>query len=127
MNKLILVGVGGFIGATLRYLISGYVQNLTQSAAFPYGTLVVNLTGCFLIGIFSQLVESQSGLTAEVRLLLMIGLLGSFTTYSTFSNEAINLLQDQKLFLALIYIGTHLIIGLSAVLLGRFALIAIWR
>ncbi len=99
MNKIILVGVGGFIGAALRYLITGYVQNLTQSVAFPYGTLVVNIAGCFLIGMFSQLVESQSGLTAEMRLLLMIGLLGSFTTYSTFSSETMNLLQDQRLFL----------------------------
>jgi len=127
MNKIILVGVGGFIGAALRYLIGGYVQNLTQSIAFPYGTLVVNITGCFLIGILSQLVEFHAGLTAEMRLLLMVGLLGSFTTYSTFSNETINLLQDQRIFLALTNIGTHIILGLSAVLIGRFTIITIWR
>jgi CrcB protein len=127
MSKIILVGVGGCIGAVLRYLISGYVQNLTHSVAFPNGTLAVNITGCFLIGIFSQLVESQSGMTAEMRLLLMVGLLGSFTTYSTFSNETMNLLQDQRLFLALINIGTHIILGLSAVLVGRFTIITIWR
>ena len=127
MNKIILVGVGGFIGAALRYLITGYVQNLTQSVAFPYGTLVVNITGCFLIGIFSQLAESHSILTAEMRLLLMVGILGSFTTYSTFSSETMNLLQDQRLFFALINIGTHIILGLSAVLVGRFTIITIWR
>lgn len=127
MHKIIIVGVGGFIGATLRYLISGQIQNLTQSIAFPHGTLAVNITGCFLIGIFSQLVESQAGMTTEMRLLLMVGLLGSFTTYSTFSNETMNLLQDQRLFLALLNIGIHIILGLSAVLLGRFIIIAIWR
>ncbi len=127
MNKIILVGVGGFIGATLRYLISGYVQNLTQSIAFPHGTLAVNITGCFLIGVLSQLVESQAGMTAEMRLLLMVGLLGSFTTYSTFSNETMNLLQDQRLFHALVNIVTHIILGLLAVLLGRFTVITIWR
>ncbi|OQY53088.1 MAG: hypothetical protein B6245_23135 [Desulfobacteraceae bacterium 4572_88] len=127
MNKIILVGVGGFIGATLRYLISGYVQNLTQSIAFPHGTLAVNITGCFLTGALSQLVESQAGMTAEMRLLLMVGLLGSFTTYSTFSNETMNLLQDQRLFHALVNIVTHIILGLSAVLLGRFTVITIWR
>ena len=127
MHKIIIVGVGGFIGTVFRYLISGYVQNLTQSVAFPHGTLAVNLTGCFLIGIFSHLVESQAGMTAEMRLLLMVGLLGSFTTYSTFSNETMNLLQDQRLFLALINIGTHIFLGLSAVLLGRFTIITIWR
>jgi CrcB protein len=127
MHQIILVGVGGFLGAVLRYLISGYVQNLTQSVAFPYGTLAVNISGCFLIGIFAHLVESQGGMTAEMRLLLMVGLLGSFTTYSTFSSETMNLLQDQRLFLGLINIGTHIIIGLSAVLLGRFTIITIWR
>ena len=127
MSKIILVGVGGFIGAVLRYLISGYVQNLTQSVALPHGTIAVNITGCFLIGIFSYLVETQAGMTPEMRLLLMVGLLGSFTTYSTFSSETMNLIQGQRLFLALINIAAHLILGLSAVLLGRFTIITIWR
>jgi len=127
MHKMILVGLGGFIGAVLRYLISGCIQNLTQSVAFPYGTLAVNITGCFLIGILSHLVESQAGITVEMRLLLIIGLLGSFTTYSTFSNETMNLLQDQRLLLALLNVATHTILGLSAVLLGRFTIINIWR
>lgn len=119
--------MGGFIGAALRYLITGYIQNLTQSVAFPYGTFAVNMAGCFLIGMFAHLVESQAGLTTEMRLLLMVGLLGSFTTYSTFSNETMNLLQAQRFFLALINIGAHLILGLSAVVLGRFTIMAIWR
>lgn len=127
MHKIILVGAGGFIGSVLRYLISGYIQNLPQSVIFPYGTFVVNVTGCFLIGMFSHLIESQAGITAEIRLLLMVGLLGSFTTYSTFSNETINLLRDQRLSLALLNIGIHIMLGLVAVLLGRFAIIAIWR
>jgi len=127
MHKIIWVGAGGFIGAILRYLISGYVQSLAQSIAFPYGTLAVNMIGCFLIGIFSYLVESQAGIPPEIRLLVLVGLLGSFTTYSTFSAETMNLLQDQRVFSALLNIGTHIILGLSAVLLGRFTMIAIWR
>jgi CrcB protein len=127
MHKVILVGAGGFIGAVLRYLISGYVQTLTQSVHFPYGTLAVNIIGCFLIGILSWLAESQAGMTAEMRVLLLVGILGSFTTYSTFSSETVNLLQDQRLFLALINIGTHIVLGLLAVLLGRFTIITIWR
>ncbi len=127
MHPIVLVGIGGFIGAVLRYLMSGFVQNLTQSVTFPHGTLAVNLTGCFLMGIFSHLVESQAGMTAEMRLFLMVGLLGSFTTYSTFSNETLNLLQDHGLSLALINMGTHIILGLSAVLLGRFAIMSLWR
>lgn len=125
MEKIVLVGMGGFMGAVLRYWVSGYVQNITHNIAFPYGTLVVNITGCFLIGMLYYLVESQAGMTAEMRLLLMVGLLGSFTTYSTFSSETMNLLQDQRLFPALLNIGTHLIFGLFAVMLGRFTIIAI--
>ena len=87
----------------------------------------VNIVGCFLIGIFTYLVEAQSGITSEMRLFLIIGLLGSFTTYSTFSNETINLLQDQKLFLAFSNIRAHIIFGLIAVLLGRFAIMTLWR
>lgn len=127
MNKILLVGLGGFIGAALRYLMSGYVQNLTQSVSFPHGTLAVNITGCFLIGILSHLVESQAGMTTEMRLLLMVGVLGAFTTYSTFGNETMNLLQEQRWFLALANIGTHIILGLAAVLLGRLTIIKIWR
>ena len=127
MHPIVLVGVGGFIGAVLRYLVSGYVHNMTQSVTFPHGTLAVNMAGCFLMGIFSHLVESQTGMTVEMRLFLMVGLVGSFTTYSTFSNETLNLIQNHGMSLALINMGTHIILGLSAVLLGRFAVIAIWR
>ena len=127
MHKLLLVGVGGFFGALLRYSMSGYIQNMTESIAFPHGTLAVNVTGCLLIDILSQLFESHAVLTAEFRLLLMVGFLGSFTTYSTFGNETMNLLHDQRFIPALVNIGTHLIFGLSAVLLGRFTIIAIWR
>ncbi len=127
MSKLFIVGIGGFIGAVLRYLMSGYVQNLTRSSTFPIGTIAVNITGCFLIGMVSQLVASQANLTGEIRLLVMVGLLGAFTTYSTFSYETMNLLQDQKIFLALLNIGVHLILGLAAVLLGRLTITVIWR
>jgi CrcB protein len=127
MRNLFFVGIGGFIGALLRYLVSGYVQNLSHRIDFPYGTLMVNVVGCLLIGALSQLVELQFEITAELRLLLMVGVLGSFTTYSTFSNETITLLQDQRAALALMNIGLHLVLGLAAVLAGRFAMVAIWR
>ena len=127
MHPIVLVGIGGFIGAVLRYLMSGIVQNMTQSVTFPYGTIAVNMIGCFLMGLFSHLIESQAGMTAEMRLFLLVGLLGSFTTYSTFSHETLNLLQDHGLSLALLNIGTHIVLGISAVLLGRFAIITLWR
>jgi CrcB protein len=79
------------------------------------------------MGAFSHLLESQAGLTTEMRLFLMVGLLGSFTTYSTFSQETLNILQNHGLSLALINIGTHIMLGISAVLLGRFSIVFIWR
>ena len=122
-----MVGAGGFIGAILRYSISGWVQHMTRSIAFPFGTLAVNIIGCYFIGLLSQLVESQAGINTEMRLLLMVGLLGAFTTYSTFGNETFSLIQDQRYVLALLNMGLHLVLGLSAVLIGRFTIISLWR
>jgi len=127
MHKIILIGTGGFMGAILRYLVSGYVQNLSESVSIPYGTFAVNVIGCFLFGMLSHLTEMQIGMTLEMRLLLMVGFLGSFTTYSTFSNETMNLLQDQRIFLAMINIGAHIFAGLAAVFLGRLIINLIWR
>ena len=127
MYKLLMVGIGGFVGALLRYGISGWVQNMTRSIAFPFGTLAVNIIGCYFIGLLTQLVESQAGINTEMRLLLMVGLMGAFTTYSTFGNETLSLIQDQRYVLSLLNVGLHLVLGLSAVLIGRFTIISLWR
>ncbi len=127
MNRLIFVGLGGFIGAILRYLISGFAQDLSNSISFPYGTLAVNVIGCFSLGFLTQLFENHVIVSPELRLLLLVGVLGSFTTFSTFSNETLNLIQEQKLFLALVNISVQLILGLSAGFLGRLTSISLWR
>ncbi len=127
MHNILVVGIGGFLGSVLRYLISGYVQNVSQSISFPYGTLSVNILGCLMIGIISQLVDLQIGITSETRLFMMVGVLGGFTTFSAFGNEAINLLQDQRFFLSFMYIASHLFICLSAVFIGRVIIKLIWR
>jgi len=127
MYNAILIGIGGFIGALLRYIVSGYVQKFLQSINFPYGTLVVNIVGCFLMGIFSYITEINLGLTSQMRLFLMIGLLGSFTTFSTFGNETINLLLNQRTLASLINIGGHIFLGLLSVLIGRLLGILIWK
>lgn len=127
MRNLIFVGVGGFCGAILRYLISGGVQKWSQSINFPYGTLAVNLVGCLVIGMLTRLDEIRSVLSPEMRFFIMIGLLGAFTTYSTFSNEAMNLINDQRFQSALFYVGAHVVLGLGAVLLGRLSTYLIWR
>ncbi len=88
MGKLLLAGIGGFIGSSLRYAVSGHIQLWSKSIAFPYGTLAVNLIGCFAIGFLSQLAESRGMFTAETRTLIFIGVLGGFTTFSAFGATA---------------------------------------
>ena len=127
MRNLIIIGAGGFCGAILRYLISGGVQRWTQSVNFPHGTLAVNLIGCLVIGMLTRLDEVRSFLSPEMRFFIMIGLLGAFTTYSTFSNEAMNLLNDRRIHLAILYVGAHMVLGLVAVFLGRISTYLIWR
>lgn len=127
MYKLFLIGLGGFMGALLRYGVSGLVQNWSKSISFPYGTLAVNLLGCFIIGSLSQLAESRGVFSPEARSFLFIGLLGAFTTYSTFGNETVNLMMDGQNLRSLANIGLHLVLGLGAVWLGRVIVLIPWR
>ena len=127
MLKILMVGLGGAGGSILRYLASGYVQQLLNSATFPYGTLAVNVLGCLVIGFLSELAEAHGMFTAETRALILIGMLGGFTTFSTFGNESMNLLRDGESTLALINIGASILLGLAAVWLGRTAAYTLWR
>jgi len=127
VGKVLAVGIGGFIGSVLRYLVSGYVQQLSQSIAFPYGTLAVNVVGCFIIGFLSQLADARGVFTAESRAFVFIGILGGFTTFSTFGNETLNFLREAENFPALVNVGAHLLLGLGAVWLGRNVAYSIWR
>lgn len=127
MEKLLIVGLGGFIGAIARFLVSGWVQIASGSVGFPYGTLVVNLIGCFLIGFLGYLMEARGVFNPEVRLFLFIGILGSFTTFSTFENEAYALFREGSTGLALIDIGVHVFFGLVAVWAGHALAGLIWR
>lgn len=127
MSNLILIGIGGFLGSVLRYWVSGYVQQLSRSVDFPYGTLVVNVLGCLTIGFLSQLVETRGLFTSQARAFVFIGLLGGFTTFSTFGNESINLLRDGENVFALGNVAAHLALGLGAVWFGRTLAFLIWR
>ena len=126
MGKLFLAGIGGFIGSSLRYAVTGYVQTWSRSIDFPYGTLAVNLIGCFLIGFLSQLAESRGILTAESRTFIFIGILGGFTTFSAFGNETMNLWREGENLLAMANIAAHLLLGLGAVWASRALAYQIW-
>lgn len=106
--------------------MSGFVQDWAKNILFPLGTLAVNLTGCFAIGLLFELVEARGLFTAEARAFVFIGVLGGFTTFSTFGNETINLWRDGENSYALINIAAHVLVGLAAVWGGRALAHTIW-
>ena len=111
--KLLLIGIGGFIGSISRYLLEGIVSRHT-TIAFPYGTLVVNLLGCFLIGLFFGVAEGKLLFNINVRSFIVIGLFGGFTTFATFSYETFSLFKEGEVFFAIINIASSVIIGIIA-------------
>lgn len=127
MSQILLVGIGGFLGSVFRYIVSGYAQQWAKSVQFPYGTLAVNLIGCLIIGFLSQLAEDHGLFTPESRAFVFIGILGGFTTFSTFGNETMNFMRDGDFTTALINLGAHVALGLTAVWLGRALAYVIWR
>jgi CrcB protein len=112
------VGAGGFLGALLRYAVSVGVNRAAQAHWLPWGTLVVNLLGCLLIGVVAALADARGGLGAPARLFLVVGLLGGFTTYSAFAYETLWLLRERSTPEALVYVGLHLLLGLLLVWAG---------
>ncbi len=127
MGRVLLIGLGGFAGSVLRYVVSGYIQQVTRSAGYPYGTLAVNVLGCLAIGFLSELAEARGVLTPEARAFLVIGFLGGFTTFSTFGNETINLLRDGESLPGMLNVAGNVLLGLAAVYGGRAATYLIWR
>lgn len=120
MIKVLLVGAGGFVGSVLRYSMSGFVHRILKNTWFPFGTLSVNMAGCFLIGFLNGLAESKQVFYTETRLFLFIGLLGGFTTFSTFGYESFSFLRDGQLAPAVMNVTVHVVLGLTAVYLGDF-------
>ncbi|MBN8570539.1 MAG: fluoride efflux transporter CrcB [Ignavibacteria bacterium] len=119
MKEIILVFLGGGIGSALRYLISksftGWINN-----PFPYSTFLVNIIGCFLIGIFLTLPERFDWFTLEYRLFLATGICGGFTTFSTFSYENFALIKEGDYMYFVSYTILSFAIGLAATFLGMY-------
>ena len=118
MWNVLWVGLGGFLGAGGRYLTGTAVQQWLNPAWLPVGTLTVNIVGCLVIGILGRLGESQQWLTDQMRLLLITGILGGFTTFSSLGYETLNLLRQRQIGWAIGYVGLSLALGLLAVWVG---------
>jgi len=94
LTEVFFVGAGGFVGASLRFIMSGLVQRLDPMGTFPYGTMSVNVLGCLVIGVLGGLADSRHVLGPNARLFVILGVLGGFTTFSTFAFESLALLRD---------------------------------
>jgi fluoride exporter len=117
MNAILLVASGGAIGSVLRYL-TGLAMTRLLGVAFPYGTLVVNVVGGLLMGMFIEVLTRRFEGSAELRLFVAIGILGGFTTFSSFSLDVVSLWQRGEAASAALYVLMSVILSISAVFLG---------
>ncbi len=120
----VLVFLGGGIGATARYGLQGLIYRFARST-FPYGTLAVNVSGCFIIGFLMVALEERFLINPSIRMFLTIGILGGFTTFTSFSYETVALLRDGELFMGLMNVLASVLLCLAGtgvgVILGKLA------
>jgi len=115
----VMIGSGGFLGTLARFGLNGFIQRQLPSAVFPYGTLAVNLMGCFLIGSVAGFAEERQFLGQEIRAVVLIGVLGGFTTFSTFGYDTFEMLRDGNYARAMYNAGIHVALGVALVWLGH--------
>jgi len=115
MERWILVGLGGMIGTLLRYGTGGLIAKLKGGATFPVETLVINVAGCLAIGFLAVLSETRGIFDPSARGFLFVGLLGGFTTFSTFGYETFHLFREGQLAAGLTSIALQIVLGLGAV------------
>jgi CrcB protein len=117
MREILLVAVGGAFGSVLRYYVGVWSVRIAGTG-FPWGTLTVNLVGSFLIGIVVELIVRKFGGSPALRLFLMTGIIGGFTTFSTFALDTVALMERGQLAVAMIYVLTSVLVSLGAVFAG---------
>jgi CrcB protein len=120
ITRTLVVGAGGFLGASARYVLGGVLYRWLP-ATFPWATLVINVTGCFGIGFLAVMVEERMVLGPSARLFLMVGILGGYTTFSTFGYETIALLRESSFAAAALNVLGQVALGLVAVAAGAAA------
>ena len=118
MQGILLVGLGGFLGAIARYKLGGFILHMTAQDRLPFGTFVVNILGCLIVGVLAGVAERYDAFGPDTRLFLFTGLLGGFTTFSAFGLEAMHLIRRGDLGAAALYAGGSVVLGITAVWLG---------
>lgn len=116
--NIIMIGIGGFIGAILRFLVAGGIQKLAAGWDFPLGTIIVNITGCFIMGVLAGLADNFGVLSPPLRSFLLVGMLGAFTTLSSFSYETLNLMHDREFIIAGVYVILTFAVSLFSTWIG---------
>ena len=119
IKSILLVGIGSFFGGALRYAVSLIMKNITAQI-FPWATLSVNLIGCFLFGLIFALFGKYSSVNSTLCLLLATGFCGGFTTFSTFENESLQMLQCGNILGFFAYVLASLVLGIALVALGYY-------
>ena len=119
LKSILFVGIGSFFGGALRYAVSLLMKNLSYQG-FPWATFTVNLLGCFLLGLIFALLGKYSSVNSSLCLLLATGFCGGFTTFSTFANESLQMLQTGNIVGFVTYIASSIILGVALVALGYF-------
>ena len=123
-NLWLWIGLGGFIGAILRFVLSGLMQ---KAAVFPLGTLGVNIIGSFFMGFIMYSSEFGGFFSEEARIFLTVGILGSFTTMSAFSYESFKLLEQNELLLMSINVVGTVLLTIFAIYLGKITALNLWK
>lgn len=117
MEKILYVGIGGLLGATLRYLVNLWsVEKL--GFAFPYGTLIVNIIGCFILGVFVTICSEKLLANENLRLFVVVGFAGGLTTFSALSYETIKLAESYEILMAGLNIGANVFLGIIFMVFG---------
>ena len=118
MQNILLAGIGGMVGTILRYLLNSWIYRLLDYPAFPLGVLVINIIGCLVIGVLGGMAETRAAFTPELKIFVFIGILGGFTTFSSFGYDTFGLLRDGQFFYAMLNVMIQVFVGLGAVWAG---------
>ncbi len=125
--KLVLIGIGGALGAIIRYFIGNFFQVQSNAEHFPIGILLVNIIGCFLIGFLYIFFEFKFSINEDIRIMIFVGILGGFTTFSTFGLDTFHLFKNGMMNYAILNIILSVILGILAVWLGQFIAKIFWN